>query len=332
MSIATGFGDIPPLVAARAEAEALSHAEPVIILGQFGLTKPQPKNKTDTVIFRRFTPMPVVTAPLTEGITPTAVKIGTEQVQTTLKQWGNWAEPTDKLVDMGDGNVVPEMTKLIGENAAATTERVIWGVLRAGTNVYYANGTVRSAVNTALTLNKQFAVTRGLKNQKAKPISAVQASSTNYGSVSIERAYIAVGHTDLEYDIRQMAGFKPYSDYANPKSFPLMGEIGRVNDVRYCLSPDLPPFPDAGGTAGSSVVSTSGTSADVYPIIYLGEEAFGQVPLAGSGSITPIVGLPKPASGDPLGQRGFIGWKAYFNALILNDLWMARFEVAVTKL
>ncbi len=39
---------------------------------------------------------------------------------------------------------------------------------------------------------------------------------------------------------------------------------------------------------------------------------------------------PKPAAGDPLAQRGSVGWKAMQTAIILNDLWMARAEVAVT--
>jgi N4-gp56 family major capsid protein len=36
--------------------------------------------------------------------------------------------------------------------------------------------------------------------------------------------------------------------------------------------------------------------------------------------------------GDQLGQRGWIGWKTYFTATILNQLWMARAEVAIPEL
>jgi N4-gp56 family major capsid protein len=39
---------------------------------------------------------------------------------------------------------------------------------------------------------------------------------------------------------------------------------------------------------------------------------------------------PKPAPGDPLGQRGSVGWKAWTGCVILNDAWMARLEVAAT--
>lgn len=39
-----------------------------------------------------------------------------------------------------------------------------------------------------------------------------------------------------------------------------------------------------------------------------------------------------PRGGDPLGQRGSLGWKAYRTAEILYDMWMARGEVAVSRL
>ena len=35
---------------------------------------------------------------------------------------------------------------------------------------------------------------------------------------------------------------------------------------------------------------------------------------------------------DPLGQRGYVGWKTWFAAVILNQVWMARLECAVTSL
>ena len=76
--------------------------------------------------------------------------------------------------------------------------------------------------------------------------------------------------------------------------------------------------------------STTGTSADVYPILYLARDAYGIVPLKGKDSITPMVVNPKPAPGDPLAQRGTVGWKAWQSAVILQDAFMVRAEVAAT--
>jgi len=39
---------------------------------------------------------------------------------------------------------------------------------------------------------------------------------------------------------------------------------------------------------------------------------------------------PKPAPGDPLGQRGTVGWKLWTSTVILQDAFMARLEVGAT--
>jgi N4-gp56 family major capsid protein len=89
------------------------------------------------------------------------------------------------------------------------------------------------------------------------------------------------------------------------------------------------PFADAGGAKGA-MRSTTGTSADVYPMLFVARDAYGIVPLRGKDSITPMVVNPKPTSGDPLGQRGSVGWKAWQSAVILQDAFMVRVEVAAT--
>ena len=76
--------------------------------------------------------------------------------------------------------------------------------------------------------------------------------------------------------------------------------------------------------------STTGVNADVYPILYLGRDAYGIVSLKGDQAITPMVVNPKPAAGDPLGQRGTVAWKTMTAITILNDSFMSRLEVAAT--
>jgi N4-gp56 family major capsid protein len=209
---------------------------------------------------------------------------------------------------------------------------VLYGILRAGTNVFYANGASRSAVNTVLTLNKQRAVTRALAAQKALKITRMLKSGPEYGLSAVEAAYVAVAHTDLDSDIRNLTGFIPVAKYGSRQPIS-EHEIGSVEQVRYILSPDLDPFADAGGLDGNVVLSTTGTNADVYPILYFGQDAFAQVPLKGEEAIVPMVLNPgTPSKSDPMGQRGYVSWKAWYAAVILNDLWMARLEVAVSVL
>lgn len=331
MSNITTYGDINQRTAVYAMVEMLSHAEPVMILAKFGLNKPIPRNKSETVKFRRYIPLAAVTTPLTEGVTPTAQKFAYEDVSATLKQYGKPIELTDKIVDLNEDPVLNHMTMAAGEQAGATIEQIIWGVIRAGTNVFYANGASRAAVNTVITLNKQRAVTRALKANKAKMVSRMLKSGPEYGVSAISAAYIAVAHTNLEADIRNLAGFIPIEKYGSGSAVSEY-EIGAVESVRYILSPDLGPFINAGGTP-TGVLSTGGSAADVYPVIYIGQESYGLCPLKGAGAITPMVLNPgTPSKSDPMGQRGYVSWKTWFTALILNDLWLARLEVAVSSL
>lgn len=159
--------------------------------------------------------------------------------------------------------------------------------------------------------------------------------SINYATKPIEASYIGVGHTDLDNDIRSLAGFVPVAEYGSRKPVHEF-EVGTVEDVRYILSPDLSAIADAGGAkagSGATMISTSGTSADVYPILYFGKDAYGTVPLRGMGAVSPSIIRPGTISkSDPLGQRGYVGWKTWFVAVILNQLWMSRLETAATDL
>lgn len=332
MTIKSGDAGISQRTTVYAEREMLKHAEPVTVLEKTGpLLKPMPKNKGVTIKFRRPIPFEAATTPLSEGVTPTKRAFTYEDVQVSLAQYGEVAEITDVIEDTHEDPVLRDLTMMLGENIGRTKEALNYAILRAGTNVFYANGASRVAVNTVLTLAKQRAVIRGLKAQKAMKITNILDGSPNYSTKPVEAAYIAVGHTDLENDIRSIAGFTPVSEYGRRQMI-CDQEIGSVEDVRYVLSPDLNPFLDAGGAAGG-MVSETGTNADVYPILFFGREAWGVVPLRGQGSVEPtVISAGVKDKSDPLGQRGVAGWKTYHASLILNQLWMARLEVASTAL
>ena len=111
---------------------------------------------------------------------------------------------------------------------------------------------------------------------------------------------------------------------------PYENEIGKCEDFRYLSSTIITPWEDGGAAHGDKAVSTGGTKADVYPILYVASDAYGIIPLKGKGAVTPMVVNPKPSDSDPLAQRGHVAWKAYQTACILNDAWMVRAEVGVT--
>ncbi|WP_277810687.1 N4-gp56 family major capsid protein [Chromohalobacter canadensis] len=326
----TTYGDISQRTAAWAATDQLNHAEPILVLSKFGQSKPLPKNKADTVKFRRPVPFDVLNTPLAEGVTPTAQQMNYEDVTVQIKQWGAVVEITDIVADLAEDPVLSDANELCGEQAAETVELQTWGAIRAGTNVFYADGASRSEVASPVSLSKQRAVTRSIKGNRAKKITSMVSASPNYATEPVDAAFIAFAHTDLEADIRDMVGFTPTEKYGSMKALP--HEIGKVEDVRYILSPVLTKWADA-GAAASGTISTSGTNADVYPIVYVGKEFYGLIPLKGANAIKPSVINPSTISkDDPLGQRGYVGWKTYFVAKILNEGWGARLEVAASDL
>lgn len=309
----------------------LRHAAPIMVLEKLGFQRPIPKNSGMTVVFRRpriFTP---ATTPLFEGVTPKSSTFRYDDVTMTFKQYGQVIESTDVVEDFHEDPVLKDIAEQAGENIGRTKEALLYAILRAGTSVFYQNGTTRTDVNTALTLSRHQAVMRFLKAQKAMPITSTLDGSVNFNTRPIERGFVAVAHTDLEADIRALPGFTPTSEYGT-KSTISEYEIGSVMDCRFILSPDLSPWADAGGAKGS-MVSTGGTNADVYPILYFGREAFAVCPLRGDNAVQPsIIPAGKLDKSDPLGQRSIVGWKMYFAAGITNDAWMVRLEVAVSAL
>lgn len=327
----TEYGDISPRVGIWAAVEMLKHAEPILVLEKFAQARPIPQDKGKTIKFRRPVPFAAATTPLTEGVTPTSQQLVYEGVEVNLAQYGAYCELTDVIDDVHEDPVLKDMSTLCAEQAAETKEVINWGILKAVTNPIYSNGGSRTAVNTPITLNTIRKATRNLKANKAKQYTQILDASTGIGTRPIESAYVAFGHTDMEADLRGLAGFTPSAAYGTRKLL-CPQEIGSIEGVRIMLSPTFTGWPDAGGAKGS-MFSTTGTSADVYPLLIMGTDAWGTVPLRGKEAIKPMVLNPNtPRGGDPLGQRGTVAWKTWHAALILNALWMAKIECAITAL
>lgn len=324
----TVYGDISPRTAAYAEKELLKRGIPYLVLEKFGQAKPLPEGNSKTIKFRRYSALPNTPVALTEGVTPAGQTLAATDVTATLSQYGDRITITDVILDTHEDPVLNESVALLGEQAAQMVEKMRYGVLKAGTSVQYANGAQRNAVNTALSITIQRRCTRALKRQNGRPITTVVRSTPAYGTEAVAPSFVGLCHPDLEGDIRSLAGFVPVEKYG--ALTPYENEIGKCEDVRYLSSTIFEPWADAGAAKGT-MLSTTGVNADVYPILFISRDAYGIVALKGMWAVTPMVVNPKPSDSDPLAQRGHCGWKAMQTAVILNDAWMCRAEVAATS-
>jgi N4-gp56 family major capsid protein len=325
----TDYGDISPRTAAYAAKEFLKRGMPYLVLEKFGQTKPIPSNKSKVVKFRRYEALSTTPNALTEGVTPSAKQLSASDVTGTLVQYGDLVTITDVIQDTHEDPVFSEAQDVLGEQSAQMIETVRFNVLKAGTNVFYANGSARGDVNTTISRTLQRQVTRSLKRQNARQITRVVRSTPSYDTRAVAPSFIGLVHPDLESDIRNMDGFVPVEKYGTMT--PYESEIGKVEDVRYVSSTIFESWADA-GDAGATMIGTTdpAVAVDVYPVLYIARDAYGIVPLKGKNAITPMVVNPKPSDSDPLAQRGHVSWKSMQTAVILNDLWMARLEVAAT--
>ena len=171
----TTYGDISPAVAAYSVVRMLKRAMPYLHIEKFGQTYPLPTNSTQTAKFRRYFMsgttgaagpngggtngagaafnIPVALTPLTEGVTPSGSTITNQDYTVQLAQYGDYVTITDVIEDTHTDPVLQQMTDILGEQAAVTLETLRFNVLKAGTNVWYANVVAsRSLVNTAITL------------------------------------------------------------------------------------------------------------------------------------------------------------------------------------
>lgn len=326
------YGDISPRVGLHSVAKMLVTAKPQLVFEKYASVTEVPKNKGLLIKFRRPIKFPAATTPLTEGVTPTSNTLNYEDVSVALAQYGSWVQFTDVIVDTHEDPVLNDISEQAGDQAALTKERLMWGMLRGGTNVLFTGGdTVRTDVETPLDLDDIRAAVRILKNNHGKMITKVLKASTSVATEPVGASYVAFAHTNLEADFRDMTSFVPTEKYGSGGVVSEF-EIGKVENVRIILTNHAEPFYGGGGTTLTGVLN-NGTRVDVYPVIIFGQDAYACTPLSG-GSLMMGVKNPKMASGDtdPLGQRGYMSWKMWFACLILNQAWIVRLETAASAL
>jgi N4-gp56 family major capsid protein len=347
-----GYSTAPSRNLIRAAVDMLAHAEPITVLGDFGTQRQHPQNQTDTLVFRRVLPFGATTAGsgigsaqyigtptiaannflLAEGTTPNSNTVSFQDVSVQLQNFGVLYKFSSKVENIYEDDVPGEMNKLVGETMGEILELVRYGVLKAGTQVIYANGASRGSVNSPISLNKIRQAARVLESNRARKISQKLAPSVNFGTKAVQAAYLVFVHTDAAADVRNLPNFTRVEEYGNGK--PVHDrEIGCVEEFRFITSPLLSPFAATGSTTLNGMVSVGAANVDVYPFLVVAESAWGQVALKGLGAITPRI-TPSGSinHANPLGMFGYVGASTWFNAVRLNDAWMARIEAGVTSL
>lgn len=335
--MATNFndtGDLDQRTATYAAKRLLKRAQETMILERFGMKDPQAQNKGKVRTYRRynsFPPLPA-TAPLAEGQTPTAKKITYTDVSVTLETYGELVEITREVKVYHEDPVFKEVFDALGEQQAEVIELIRWNALKAGTNVFYANGaSSRATVNSPAKLSDLKKISRSFRRNRAKKITRIISATPNVATEPIKAGFILIGHTDCLPDLEALDGWIPVANYSSSmKAMP--NEEGSIDQFRVLLSDVFEPW-EAAGASGTTYLSgrvevSVAAQADVYPLVCLARDAYAMVPLQGLGAVTPSMLLPKKAPGDPMGRVGSVSWEADQACVILTQSYIARLEVA----
>ena len=329
----------------RIKGQMLKHAIHTSTLEISGEVYKQPVKMGDTVIFRQVVPYGATAAApntfsataaanlIQEGVTPPAESITILDTSVQVQKYGALYGYTERQDSLGEDDVPSWMEEQLGERMGLVRELVYIGALQGGTNRFYSGGTTRATVASPVTLNLVNRVTRSLAGNHATFTRGVMAASANYGTVSVQKSYLAFGSTDLQQDIEAIPGYKAISDYGSMKPAHEM-EIGCVGSVRFILSPDMPKVIDSGAAiAGTTNLSTTGTNADVYQLFVVAKDAWGHTAFRGLDAFKfNNIAPGKVDKSDPTGERGYCSATFYDAGVVTNHGWMAVCEVTISTL
>jgi N4-gp56 family major capsid protein len=284
----------------------IDNAMPKLVHDQFGQKHPIPKNGGKTIQFRKYSPLPKLTTPLQEGVTPDGQSLNMSVIEATVAQYGGYVTLSDMLLLTAIDNNLVQATKLLGSQAGATLDTITREVLNGGTNVIFAGGkSARGDLDSSslITVDDIKKAVRLLKTQNAEQING---------------SWVGIIHPDIAYDLTNDPAWKDVKTYSDPSDI-YEGEIGKIFGVRFVETTEAKVW--AGEGSGSRAV---------YSTLILGDNAYGTTEISGGGLEHIVKQLGSAGTADALNQRATAGWKATKVAERLVENYMVRIESAST--
>ena len=234
----------------------LKNMAPRLVHVQFGQKVALPRGNGKTVKFRKWTPFPAITKPLTEGIVPDGQPLNMTEVSATIDSYGGYVTITD-MVDMTSAvPVVTDSVELQADQGALSIDHVTRSELHSqATNVQYAGGKTAISALTAsdkLTMADIRKAVRTLKKAKAPKFSRGGKSH-----------YIAIVGPDTVFDLQSDPTWEAVSQYQDKENI-YSGEIGRMYGVVFVETTEAMVYGGMPFAAETKVASyTSGTKTVV---------------------------------------------------------------------
>ena len=211
-------------------------AGPKLVHAQFGQKKPIPKGGGKSTEFRKYSPLPKLTAPIDEGVTPKGQSLDVTTITAEVKQYGGYVTVTDVLQLTAIDNNIVEATELIGDQAGETLDTVVRDIINAGTNVQY--GDDRTITARHLLVGGQ---AEGNNYLTVRAIKLAANTLKRQNTKKYDNSYVAIIHPDSHFDLTDDPHWENVKTYCDPEDM-YEGEIGRIHGVRFVETTEAKVF------------------------------------------------------------------------------------------
>lgn len=226
----TAAGLRPSVLEEYIERTLLENMKPQMVHALDAQKRTLPLNNGKRVKFRKFDPMPAVTEPLTEGVTPAGQNLNMTSFTAMVKPYGGYVAITDELNLYMIDNIAKETATLLADQAALSLDTVARDALNAGMNVQYIGGnTSRSALDATdiLTYAEIKKAVRTLKRNNVKPFP--------------DGYYHAIVHPDVVHDLTSDTMWVDVAKYQD--KMPVQQyELGTIYKVKFFESTNAKTF------------------------------------------------------------------------------------------
>lgn len=303
---ATSTNQVDPAVALWYDRVLLERALPELIHDLFGQQRSLKKKSGNTIKFRRYNSLGIRNVPLAEGQPPPLDQLSKTDLLAQIMQFGGAVAITDVVHYTIEDDEMNETIQLQGEQLGLTLDTLTRDVLCASASYFTCTKGQNAQAITELNTYDIDGAATALLGGNAKMLTEIKNASTGIGTLPIRRAFCAIGHTDQIPALQNCFEFISVEKYASGGPMHET-EWGSVHNTRWLLSTNA---------------KKTGSGPSIYSNLLFGRNAYGVIELD-DGTIENIFhdfGSAGPM--DPLNQLATMGWKTWFTARILNDLFM----------
>ena len=315
----------------KLSARIIYDSQKRMMLPKWGMQEDLPRNSGQTIQFVRYHNVDTGLNPIFGNTNPSAVRLTSTTFTTSLYRYGGVIDIPETMELLHEDDLKKIGVDRLAYDFARKIETLTYNVVKAGSNVIYADGAAnRAGVVDVLTETDLEAAIATLEENNAEEIGDFVTSSPSYETIPVQPTFVGYCHTNIAPTIRKMASFISVEHYAGQTAV-LPGEIGTVaGKIRVVCSNIAMPWDAAGGNPATNSVRGLGGAAHVFPFLIFAKDAFACSKLAGDGGMKVMVKPPSPNgdSYDKLGLNGHIGYKTWYACTILNNDNLVRIETA----